>query len=149
MITNNFEHILTYDISHITQYFSEKNQICIEDAKVIENEMKKYLYLVAKNQENYGISSIVDDYWHTFILFTESYHNFCKALGSSYIHHDPIISENQKDSFDKSFMRFIDDYKTEFGISCPGSIWFYNNIRCGSSVKSGNFQIRCGGRITI
>ena len=37
--------------------------------------------------------SDIDNMWHTFLLFTKDYHEFCNAyLDGVFFHHEPIIS---------------------------------------------------------
>lgn len=35
----------------------------------------------------------IDNMWHTFLLFTKDYHEFCnKHLGGIFFHHEPIVT---------------------------------------------------------
>lgn len=34
-------------------------------------------------------SPLIDIGWHTFILYTREYHEFCRNVAGHYIHHDP------------------------------------------------------------
>jgi hypothetical protein len=60
------------------------------------------------------ISPIVDEAWHTFILFTEEYENFCRNIVGKFLHHRPIISD---DVCGKRIgvQNFIESYRKYFG----------------------------------
>lgn len=37
----------------------------------------------------------IDNMWHTFLLFTKDYHEFCSNyLGGVFFHHEPIVDMN-------------------------------------------------------
>ena len=38
---------------------------------------------------------LTDIVWHTHILFTEKYHEDCESLFGEYIHHRPVVDENE------------------------------------------------------
>ena len=40
---------------------------------------------------------VIDEMWHTFILFTRDYHNFCYKYFSRFIHHTPLTYLEKKD----------------------------------------------------
>ncbi|HSA74089.1 MAG TPA: hypothetical protein VLD84_09060 [Nitrososphaeraceae archaeon] len=64
--------------------------------KEILNEFKKYIaILVINNRKGAGVemvSELVDEVWHTFILFTNEYRIFCNTVFGEYIHHEPNVS---------------------------------------------------------
>ncbi|WP_225316874.1 glycine-rich domain-containing protein [Legionella longbeachae] len=44
----------------------------------------------------------IDNMWHTFLLFTRDYHDFCDLyLDGVFFHHDPLINPDRK-VFDKN-----------------------------------------------
>lgn len=150
-MNKNFSNIIKYDLSKITGYFSNKESIDIEKSILIEIEMKKYLYLIVKNKTEYGMTGLVDSYWHTFLLFTKEYHDFCNFLGSTYIHHTPAILEEEKERNHQDFNCMINDYKIEYGMSLPDELWNTSYIlKCGGEDNGRPFPylnklIRCGG----
>lgn len=75
-------------------------------------ELLKFLWLVAKHgqEKNYineksldfdfmlhAEMAEIDDMWHTFILFTREYTDFCNHYFGHYIHHvpTPIVEKNK------------------------------------------------------
>ncbi|TAN35479.1 MAG: hypothetical protein EPN23_11080 [Verrucomicrobia bacterium] len=147
----NIDDIINYDLSIITYYYSDKENINQDESKLIEIEMKKYLYLIAKNHKEYGMTRSIDMYWHTFILFTKEYHDFCDFLGCSYIHHSPATREEEKVSFHENFINFIEDYESAYKMKFPNEIWLATpHINCGSTGNCKNTlpainNLVCGG----
>lgn len=59
-------------------------------------EFKKYIAILIINYRNGKkvemVSELVDEVWHTFILFTNEYRKFCETIIGEYIHHEPNVS---------------------------------------------------------
>ncbi|HOO82321.1 MAG TPA: hypothetical protein PK513_07460 [Alphaproteobacteria bacterium] len=143
-----FSEVENYNLSAITKYFSEKYDIDKDKADLISLELKRYLFLVAKNKRQYGMAGIVDEYWHTFILSTVQYHDFCDFLGEGYIHHHPDTDEESASETRDAYKLFFNDYEIEFGHSPLKGIWPSVNDggRCKNSCKgSPSCKNRCKG----
>ena len=67
-------------------------------------------------------NNIIDELWHTLILFSKEYHEFSTKIFGTYFHHSP----NTKNSIisNDSVIKFYSEYKKYFGILHP--IWRYN-----------------------
>ena len=51
---------------------------CYESYREAFTELKKFLWLCERTDEGYiMVSTLVDELWHQFILFTIEYHDFC------------------------------------------------------------------------
>ena len=95
-------------------------------------EFKKYIALVIinrfspTNQNSKTIvamtNNIIDELWHTLILFCKEYHEFSTKIFGKYLHHSPN-TKNSIISID-SVIKFYDEYKKYFGTLHP--IWCYN-----------------------
>ena len=50
----------------------------------------------------------IDDMWHTFLLFTKDYADFCEKYIGKYFHHSPNnnTEEITKSEFEIDFTRF-------------------------------------------
>jgi hypothetical protein len=66
------------------------------EAGVIFSEMLKWLYLIDRAGSTPCIMTAdfgrIDHMWHTFILFTQDYVNFCRDHFGRYIHHQPVTN---------------------------------------------------------
>jgi len=71
------------------------NKMMDVQIKEIVNEFKKFMAIVVINHKTGNrvemVSDLVDEVWHTFILFTNEYKKFCDTLVGEYIHHEPNI----------------------------------------------------------
>ena len=93
--------------------------------KEILDEFKKYIaILVINNRKGTRVemvSELVDEVWHTFILFTNEYKKFCNTIFGEYIHHEPNVSSRYgvdplfpyKKKQSTEF--FYEQYETYFG----------------------------------
>ena len=80
----------------VIQGFMDRYDVSEEEAEEIFNETKKFLELAAETQELEGSGLfidrpllIIDEMWHTFILHTRQYMNFCLSKFNRFIHHVP------------------------------------------------------------
>lgn len=89
------------------------------------NEVIKYLWLTQKHQldklnfpDNKELDFIcsmypemceIDDMWHTFLLFTKDYTDFCIKHFGQYIHHTPKTNEEPYNIqyFEIEFTRYL------------------------------------------
>ncbi len=76
--------------------FMDRYDVSYPEAKEIFDETKKFLELAVEVQDNEGINLfidrplfIIDEMWHTFILHTKQYIDFCFKNFSKFIHHRP------------------------------------------------------------
>ena len=71
------------------------SKITTDQIKEIVSEFKKFMAIVIINHENgirvEMIGELVDEVWHTFILFTNEYRKFCDLVIGEYIHHEPNV----------------------------------------------------------
>jgi hypothetical protein len=75
-------------------------EISRDEAEDIFHQMKKLLLLMNHYGKDEYIFTheplwIIDEMWHTFILFTQDYQNFCLTYLGRFIHHD-IVKRKQK-----------------------------------------------------
>ncbi|MBE9052732.1 hypothetical protein IQ243_20350 [Nostocales cyanobacterium LEGE 11386] len=92
------EELKNYQSDAVVNRFIETWDLPFSEAKDIFEETKKWLWLSAYNQElkNSSIilaisqsTKLLDEMWHTFILFTKDYHDFCDRYFGYYVHHFP------------------------------------------------------------
>ena len=80
----------------ILEGFMNRYDVSKEEAQEIFHETKKWLWLAAlsdkEKNHNMFIDEpllIIDEMWHTFILYTRSYYNFCINKFNKILHHQP------------------------------------------------------------
>lgn len=94
-VTGLMEIANSINIDHVAIYHANKYGLDSDIVLSWVPELKKWLVLCASNRKNdYILFGNVDKLWHTFMLFSVDYHNFCSSLGVDYIHHVPSSSAN-------------------------------------------------------
>jgi hypothetical protein len=94
--------VLTYRHSGVVRRYAREHQVSLQVSAEIFGEMLKYLYLshcASMNEpENFGcvVSAEIekiDWMWHTFLLFTQDYAEFCDRHFGVFLHHVPNDEE--------------------------------------------------------
>ncbi|MDX2939740.1 hypothetical protein [Streptomyces ipomoeae] len=100
----------------VVHRFLETWDIPMADAEELFEDMKKWLWLGAYAQDAIGdvflgfgqSTKLIDEMWHTFILFTNEYHEFCLRYFGRCIHHAPT----PKRVYDETIARYERDPDT-------------------------------------
>lgn len=117
----------TFNIEFISKY----NNWNIQYTYQVQFEYERFLEL--RNQdENLSPSDSIDLFWHTHILDTKFYYNYCMNKYKKIIHHNPIDSLNQE-ARKKRFETTILKYKEKFGDPVYLSVW--DNYKQGFKSK--------------
>jgi len=93
--TYSLEDVMAYTNTEVVMRFYDNFDVTIEEATDLFNETKKFLYLAAKFGETQNIFTheamyIIDEMWHTFILFTKDYNEFCMKYFDKFLHHNIV-----------------------------------------------------------
>src|SRR5919202_166339 len=79
-----------FNLADVTERYIKSFGVSREIAELHELECKKYLLLCALYPKaKLGMKGPVDNYWHTFLLFTKYYCRFCQQIAGFFIHHVP------------------------------------------------------------
>lgn len=84
------EELEQYDLSFVEERL-KSHQLLEEDIvpKAIEG-FKRYIGLAMLGHKHVSVpNKAVDEVWHTFLLYTKEYADFCKQLCGYFIHHCP------------------------------------------------------------
>jgi len=104
-ITCSLETTLSYENQELVYYFARQQSISIAEADDLFEDLKKWLWLCSQLDEQsetvflFQENKILDMYWHTFLLFTENYIDFCNKYLGGIIFHKPetlIMSLSQE-----------------------------------------------------
>lgn len=105
-------------LAHSLQY---KNQLVLDryskdfpdnkmSAEHAFEELVKYMWLCLQHKQDQIVSNDaalnfdcvmqyemreIDDMWHTFLLFTKDYHDFCMQYLGEFFHHQPLNDEEK------------------------------------------------------
>lgn len=84
---------MDYENQHIIDRFLERFEMPRSDAQDLFAETKKWLWLCSRHQtRNLEIVAelvMIDEMWHTFILFTKEYATYCHSRLGAFVHHTP------------------------------------------------------------
>ena len=105
--------------------YQEDFDVTEEEALAHERELKRFFILIALHPDRpYGMRGVVDDLWHTFLMFTEDYHAFSRRLlgRKRFLHHHPC-STPKGSVYPLTYDGFWYDYEEVFGDPPPADIW--------------------------
>ena len=101
-----------------------------QDMILLERELKRFLILgIINDGATFGMySKDVDNLWHTFILFTKEYAQFCNKFAGKFIHHVPVTEDSVDDKLEmhNEFKKFIKNYESVFHEKAH-DIWFLDS----------------------
>jgi hypothetical protein len=121
-MTCSLSEILKYKNIHVLNRYQKDFPHAIFSAEETFKELLKYIWLTATHDNERKNNPLhpaldfrclmheemidIDNMWHTFLLFTKDYHDFCKHyLQDGFLHHYPLIDEEKQQS--------ASDYKNE------------------------------------
>ena len=84
----------------------------VDAAKTGLNETLRFLYLCSRSDSSLTPSQLIDELWHEFILFTRTYHAFCKDKFGQFVHHQP---DDQRASVINQYQKTLQQYEVHFG----------------------------------
>lgn len=106
--------IEAYDFWFVKEIITKKGSISEEKIDLAIDEFRKFLVLVHLYEKKFSMTSKeVDTVWHTFILFTKEYYEFCNDTFGKILHHIPQTSRTPVQPNGKQF--FYKAYKNTFG----------------------------------
>jgi hypothetical protein len=120
---------LSYDNPDIVAKFCDEYLIDLEIGKEYFIEVKKFLYLCANTSDRLAPSSELDKIWHTFILFTREYRQYCQQFLGKFIDHVPEVKKDNSEPRENCLTNTISHYENVFG-ELNNQIWqipFLNN----------------------
>jgi len=86
--------VMSYNMTRVRRYLVEKKDM---DEAMVDRMMAEYRRFIEirLNFPEVSIvpSELVDEVWHTHILFSKDYFRFCDVVNhGEYIHHNPFLS---------------------------------------------------------
>ncbi|RWD70273.1 hypothetical protein [Mesorhizobium sp.] len=119
-----FEKRKRFDFSPLVKRYAKEYGLSQEESEEHIDEMCRFLCLAGLNHQPYSMMGPVDHAWHTFILFTKMYTEFCAAISGKYIHHNPgeMLTGN-RESYVAGYGNLLADYERAFEVKPPAHIW--------------------------
>lgn len=129
-----YDKVRSFDLSDVTKKYAADHEVAFDVAKHYEEELKKFLFLSRVYQRGYAMSKGCDGYWHTFILCTQEYTEFCETCFGRYIHHKPGAKDDD-DIKTMRYIRFLIDYFRHFKEVPPSTVWPLSEELFGENPK--------------
>lgn len=113
--------VMNYHMDNIIERCKEDYKYTNEDMAIIEKEFKKFMILsiISETNSESMFSQDVDNLWHTFLLFTKEYADFCKKHAGRFIHHVPqphmSRTPEKAEIIAQYFVSFAQNYEKVFG----------------------------------
>lgn len=82
--------ILAYQHDRLLHRYSVDYGVSIEEARRCFNALKEFMIVCAAKPGYKVTSDPIDRMWHTFLLFTKDYKNFCEEYLGMFINHEPF-----------------------------------------------------------
>lgn len=117
---------MRFDLRQVCKLYVQHYHSTTKEAKTLERELKRYLVLRALHPSMpYGMTGRTDDLWHTFLLFTREYADFCDHVAGRFLHHMPGVNQNDRQvaKFKGDYANLWRDYPVVFGEPPPSSVW--------------------------
>lgn len=103
IVMRTLQETLNYRNDRIINKFRTLYAVSLDEAQEIGSEAYRWLWLNARLGEDRKIEGtgiphvlvihegmvIIDEFWHTFILHTRDYEEFCNEYFGTFIHHSP------------------------------------------------------------
>ena len=97
------EEALGYRNRHIVDRFVERHAVPREEAEDLFVETLRWLWLCRRAERDPAAPelfidecmALLDEMWHTFVLFTREYTRYCETYLGGYVHHEPTTSEQK------------------------------------------------------
>lgn len=95
------EDILSYRNKDVIESFAATYSVSQEVAEEIFQEMLRFLWLCEAYEEKClkvidNPILVIDKMWHTFILFTRDYRDFCLRYFGHFLHHVPTTEREKR-----------------------------------------------------
>lgn len=113
--------VLSYKFDNLLYKFMENFDVTFEEADELFTETKKWLWLCGQPTKDIRMAIqhdmiMLDEMWHSFILFTKEYTEFGLKYFGRYLHHSPTV-KTEKDKYEKERTKnpekFIKKYKAD------------------------------------
>lgn len=130
---------MAFPFNQIIDRYIKDTGVSLDQALQHEKELKRFLIACALHPDRQFPmgSEIIDELWHTFILFTQEYNDFCMQVAEKFLHHAPTVdfSEQAKTDAVAAYKDFRRTYKAIFHEKAPTAIWPSNldYAKCNST----------------
>jgi hypothetical protein len=73
----------------VVSFYALKKKMTVDEASLVFKKLELFLGEAKTNPRSLNTSDEIDEAWHTLILHTKLYADYCKAEFGTFIHHFP------------------------------------------------------------
>ena len=108
----------SFDLSYVHEKLVNEGKFTLEELRSIDYEFRRFLKLVLSDKGPLAmVDRRVDELWHSFILFTPQYEEFCEKVMGFFVHHQPRTSKTPVPV--GAIANFVEAYGRRFGELTP------------------------------
>jgi len=135
--------IRQYDMWFVEERLRKDRLISDSEISAAVAQFKDFMYLnaIGYSKLNMPIRQ-VDVVWHTFLLFTREYAEFCDRYIGGFVHHVPTTSRSRTAPSASGAQSFLEVYKEVFGESLHPVRAENSHATCGSDCDSCRASMR-------
>lgn len=121
------EEALDFNGDAVVYKFMESYEVSFEEGKELFEETKKWLWFANQTDKAFIDKSMlmIDNMWHTFILFTFLYSKYCQEKFGCFLHHSPTtkaekdkykveLKNNKKKAMEESYLNSKRQYEAVY-----------------------------------
>jgi len=102
--------VLAYRNPDVVERFRNEYPVTRREAELIWLDTLRWLWLGATRETDVPLAitvstAVIDEMWHTFVLFTKDYFAFCQGHFGRFIHHSPMTHDE--------LLRFRTDFRAD------------------------------------
>jgi hypothetical protein len=109
------DRVMAYKNSRIIEKMMMEYGLSYDDADQLFTDTKRFLYLCHKYPDAFSPTPRLDDGWHTMILFTRDYAQFCREHFGRFVHHIPTVPSDSERNVGVMSKRLTELAVAEFG----------------------------------
>jgi hypothetical protein len=135
----------SFDIGHVLARYRREQGFSEAIANDHRRELMRFLALSATALNHgrfYGMMGAIDELWHTFVIFTREYAEFCDKVAGRFLHHVPEVEGGSSTATFDNYLAFLADYQKIYG-ERPAPGYWPNPDR--AKVRADNACRGCGG----
>ncbi len=122
------EEVLGYQNPSVVLRIQRELGVEMPKAQEFFADLKRFLWLIANSSVECLVPSpVVDEAWHSFVLFTQEYADFCDHYFGRFIHHSPV-HQGEARMTAEDLQPTIDAIHVAFG-GVPSTNWHYVPVK--------------------
>ncbi|HEY0623416.1 hypothetical protein [Sphingomonas sp.] len=92
--------LMSYTNDAVLKRYAEDHKCSMEEAERVFTAWKQFAVTAHFMKGRKTVSRTVDDMWHTFLLHSRSYADFCdRYLQGYFLHHEPTSDEKSPENY--------------------------------------------------